>query len=52
MSSEKPKQVQEINAPGGKPFAKMSAFEKVRHVGKVIVFFLSFGFAFPNVFSD
>lgn len=42
----------DINAVATKPFSKMTAMEKVKHVGKVIVFILTFGFAFPNVFSD
>lgn len=42
----------DVNAVTAKPFSKMTAMEKVKHVGKVIVFILTFGFAFPNVFSD
>jgi hypothetical protein len=35
-----------------KRFSEMTGGEKVVHIGKVIVFLLSFGFAFPNIFSD
>jgi hypothetical protein len=35
-----------------KRFSEMTAGEKIAHIGKVIVFFFSFGFAFPNIFSD
>lgn len=34
------------------PFSKMSVIQKIFHVGKVCVFFLSMGFAFPNIFGD
>ncbi len=33
-------------------FSNMSVGQKIAHIGKACVFFLSFGFAFPNVFSD
>lgn len=52
MSSKPTQNPEGINSVTGTSFAKMSALEKITHVGKVIVFFLSFGFAFPNVFSD
>ena len=42
----------DVNAVTGKRFFQMTAGEKVKHIGKVIVFFVSFGFAFPNVLSD
>jgi hypothetical protein len=42
----------DVNKVKSKPFSQMNAIEKVRHIGKVVVFFLTFGFAFPNVFSD
>ena len=35
-----------------KRYSEMNAGEKLAHIGKVIVFLLSFGFAFPNIFSD
>lgn len=41
-----------VNAITAKPFAKMKTGEKVKHVGKVFVFLLTFGFAFPNILSD
>lgn len=33
-------------------FAQLSLFGKIKHIGKVIIFLASFGFAFPNIFSD
>lgn len=41
-----------INAVPTKPFSQMSAGEKVVHIGKVFLFFISAGFAFPTIFSD
>ena len=35
-----------------KKFSQMSVFEKIKHIGKVVVFLLSFGFIYPNIFSD
>ena len=42
----------DINAITAKRFSQMTGVEKVAFIGKVIVFVLTFGFAFPNVFSD
>ncbi len=33
-------------------FSKMSIGGKIAHIGKACIFFLTFGFAFPNIFSD
>ena len=33
-------------------FSEMSAGGKLVHVGKVVIFIISFGFAFPTLFSD
>lgn len=33
-------------------FSEMSAGGKLAHIGKAILFFISFGFAFPSLFSD
>jgi hypothetical protein len=33
-------------------FSNMNAFQKIIHVSKVFVFFLTFGFAFPNILGD
>lgn len=52
MGQDQPKQSAGINAVTGGKFSKMSGGEKLRHVGKVIVFLLTFGFAFPNILSD
>jgi hypothetical protein len=41
-----------INAVSTQPFSQMSAGEKLRHIGKVVVFFITAGFAFPTLFSD
>lgn len=39
-------------ADASKPFSKMSVFGKISHIGKACIFFLTMGFAFPNIFSD
>jgi hypothetical protein len=33
-------------------FSKMSVVQKLFHIGKMCVFFLTFGFAFPNILGD
>ncbi len=33
-------------------FSSMNGAQKIGHVIKVFVFFLTFGFAYPNVLSD
>ena len=33
-------------------FSEMSTGGKLVHVGKVFIFIISFGFAFPTLFSD
>ena len=42
----------DVNAIHTKPFAKMTPREKATHLGKVFLFLLTFGFAFPHVLSD
>ena len=41
-----------INAVATKPFSEMSAGEKAQYIGKVIVFLLTAGFAFPTILSE
>lgn len=52
MSSNATQKSGDANAVAGQSFAGMTLVGKIMHVGKVIVFLLSFGFAFPNVLSD
>lgn len=33
-------------------FSEMTGRGKLIHIGKVIVFFISFGFVFPTILSD
>lgn len=33
-------------------FRSMSAPQKIVHIGKACLFFLTMGFAFPNIFTD
>ena len=33
-------------------FKDMDSFQKIVHIGKTCVFFLTLGFAFPNIFTD
>ena len=35
-----------------KSFSDMNASEKLAHLGKVVLFLASFGFAYPNIFSE
>jgi len=42
----------DVNTIASKSFSRMTGTEKAKHVGKVIVFLLSFGFIFPNVLSE
>lgn len=51
MSGTEP-EAKDVNIVTGKPFSGMTGAEKVKHVGKVVVFLLSFGFIFPNILSD
>jgi hypothetical protein len=44
--------MEDKNAVKEQKFSEMSAIGKLRFVGKVIVFLLSFGFIYPNIFSD
>jgi hypothetical protein len=52
MAKQDEQKSNDANTAATKRFAQMTAAEKATHIGKVIVFFLSFGFAFPNIFSD
>jgi len=38
--------------PAKEKFSEMSVVGKIVHIGKVIIFLVSFGFAFPTLFSD
>jgi hypothetical protein len=42
----------DVNTITGKPFSAMTGMEKVKRIGKIIVFLLSFGFIFPNILSE
>ncbi len=42
----------QLNKTHGKKFADMSFGEKLKHIGKVCVFLVTGGFAFPTMFSD
>ena len=33
-------------------FKTMNTAQKLAHIGKACVFFLTMGFAFPNIFTD
>lgn len=36
----------------GRKFSEMAAGEKLAHLGKLIIFLCTFGFAFPNILSE
>lgn len=39
-------------APSGKKFNEMNGSEKMKFVGKVFVFLLTAGFAYPHILQD
>lgn len=41
-----------INAVTGRKFSQMTGMEKIKHIGKVFVFIITAGMAYPNIFSD
>jgi hypothetical protein len=51
MNDKEPK-AQDVNTIAGKPFSAMTGMGKVKRVGKVILFLLSFGFIFPNILGE
>ena len=50
-TNDKQPNARSVSEPEQK-FSELSSFGKIAHVGKVIIFFLSFGFAFPSILSD
>lgn len=51
-NATQPQQMDSPAAPPPLPFAKMNVVQKLAHLAKVAVFFLTLGFAFPNVLVD
>jgi len=49
-------QTQQAKAGPAKPakpkFSEMSTGGKLAHIGKIVIFVISFGFAYPSLFSD
>jgi hypothetical protein len=41
-----------INKEPERKYSEMTGAGKLIHIGKVIVFIISFGFVFPTIFSD
>lgn len=35
-----------------KKFSQMGLFGKLKHIGKVFVFLITFGFVYPHIFND
>ncbi len=35
-----------------KTFDELGAIDKIAYIGKVVVFLITFGFAFPTIFGD
>ncbi len=53
MSKKTPAaQASEAAAPSGKKFKDMNGSEKMKYVGKVFVFLLTAGFAYPHILQD
>ena len=42
----------QVNQVKSRKFSDMNGLEKVTFVGKVILFLITGGFAFPTIFSD
>jgi hypothetical protein len=42
----------DVNTVACKAFSSLTGPEKARYVGKVVVFFVTFGFVFPNILID
>lgn len=51
MSDEK-QAAQGSAAPSGKQFGEMDGSEKIKFVGKLFVFLLTAGFAYPHILQD
>jgi hypothetical protein len=49
MSQPKQRQEDKVSV---RKFSDMNAGEKLVHLFKVLVFLVTFGFAFPTIFSD
>jgi len=41
-----------VKEPPPRRFSEMTGSGKLIHIGKVIVFFISFGFIFPTILTD
>lgn len=41
-----------INMVTGRKYSEMNGNEKIKHIGKVVVFILTGGMVYPNIFSD
>lgn len=52
MEQQKARTSRDINAVHAKAFSEMTFWEKLVHLGKVFVFLLTFGFAFPHILSE
>lgn len=52
MSKQKKAAQGSAAAAGGKKFKNMNQGEKVAFVGKVFLFLLTFGFAYPSILLD
>lgn len=50
--SEENKAAQGSAAPSDKKFKDMNGSEKIKFVGKVFVFLLTAGFAYPHILQD
>lgn len=52
MSQQDPRPAAGAGQPATLKFSEMSVGGKLAHIGKVILFFVSFGFAYPTIWSD
>ena len=52
MADKKATHPDRINEVSSQKFSAMSGTEKLKFVGKVVVFLITGGFMFPTLFSD
>lgn len=52
MASQNQQAKAGTSEPAKQKFSEMSTSGKAVHIGKIIIFVISFGFAFPGLFSD
>jgi len=52
MANQTPQPKAGAAKPAKPKFSEMSTGGKLAHIGKIVIFVISFGFAYPSLFSD